>query len=88
MRCHHIELHIATLFLGVANEVFLGVVIVVAFVHDGDHGARGDGTRGARFDDFHIVAVEQVFEVTNAAFHVALLVFRGVVVAVLAEVAQ
>ena len=81
---HHVQ--VVRLLLGVAHEVALGVLLVVALVHDGDHGADGHLALGAALDDLGVL--DEVLELADAALHVALLVLRGVVVAVLRQVAE
>ena len=63
--------------LHVSDEVALGHVVRIAFVHDRVHLRR--------LDD--LAVLEQVFELADAALHVALFVLRGVVAGVLLEVA-
>lgn len=81
-RAHDLDAF-AALF-DVADEVALGHVIVVTFVDDGDGAPDGDGSCNATGHD--LVVFEDGLERADAGFHVALLVFRGVVVTVLGEV--
>ena len=67
-----------------SDDVDLGHLVGVPFVYDRDLLADADLALGSGFDD--LAVFEQVFELADAAFHVALLVLGGVVVAVLFEV--
>ena len=80
------DVEVAGLLLHVADEVALGQVGAVALVDDRDDRAGGDRAVVGALDDLR--GLEQVLELADAAFHVALLVLGGVVVAVLAEVAE
>ena len=82
LRAHHVE--VADLLLHVPDEVALGHAVVVALVDDGDDRAGRDDALVAALDD--LGGLDDVLELADAAFHLALLVLGRVVVAVLAEV--
>ncbi len=81
---HHVE--VTVLLLQVPDEVALGHAVVVALVDDGHDRAGETIPSSSALDD--LGGLDDVLELADAAFHVALLVLRRVVVAVLAEVAQ
>ena len=69
-----------------ADEVALGVVLGITVVHDRHDGAWADDPGFRRLHDLR--ALEQRLELADATLHVALLIFGGVVVAVLRQITQ
>jgi len=64
----------------------LGCIFRVTFVNDGDDGSEADNAfRGGR-DDFNVL--EERLDLANTTFHVTLLVFGSVVVAIFLKVAK
>ena len=68
------------------DQVTLCGVVVIAVVDDGDDRAEADLALRRWCDDFCIL--EDRFDLTNAAFHVTLLVLGGVIVAVFLQVTE